>query len=511
MSFFTDIPLIADGITTLDANSINPSLEALKANTIDLDNRLNNLSGSAGLIYSDNAFSDTVVNHEDPIGLLLAWDSVNHVYIPASASWAEDKAADNGRLIPADGAYVTGVLISAIDDNGYGTILAYGWTTDKAVIGALTSDKFITGTYYLGTDGKAVPKTDGMAMDLPVYCFTYTSTGKLVFNPRVPERYGHNHGKYILTGFTANSVGGATCTPDDGSALSSVLKSYPAACQLFKNGTMLASDDWSIVDRSIRLSFMPLADDEVVLFAITPTVGYEPLVHSVSVDSGCKLLEATNSNGNVVLNFKTEPVSSNVSSGNAVVAVDGQGYSVGPVVQQLYAGVGASISEAVDAEGKVIPGSLVVSANNGIYDQRDLQVCNLDGVLFGVDSTKIGYRFPAGVTSSLYGTVRLPHFEGNTKYTAVLSLIVEGSAEGYPAGLTAYITPIADQPRKPSTEVVIDFSNLSNISGVDHIISTDIDGLLVSSDCLLHCRISCDTPATALTILGVSVSLKVEQ
>ena len=355
-------------------------------------------------------------------------------------------------------------------------------------------------------------------MDLPVYCFTYTATGKIIIDPRAPEQYGHSHSKYTLTDWSAVASGEAPafmthkCVPESGSALAAAVTNYPQSCALYKNGIMLSADDWTVAEGVIYTKFKPQATDEIFLFITIPSFGYSPLIHSVNAVAGCDILNVENNDGNVKLSLLTDPVKESVLTGESVVRITKAGIETGPSVQALYSGAGVEVSPAVDADNKAIPGAFSISADSAVFDQRDMQVCNLDGVLFGVDDTKISYKFPAGVVSSLYGTFRLPHFDAEAAYGVSLNLIVEGSAEGY-SDLTATITPISATAdgagRIPGIPVTVSLGELNTVAGMDYLVSTDLTGVAAKADSLLLCRIQCNNGNTVpLTVLGISVSLK---
>lgn len=481
---------------------------------------MSDLPDNNGLIYTDIAALDSAIieNLAEYTGRLLAWDSQSNKYILANASWeASETAGDSDfRLVPADSSYVIGALVGTQETEATDgaktfqiTILSHGWTADADLIHKLTGGSAVTGPYYLTTEGRAVPKIDGIKLELPVYCFTYTSTGKVIFNPRVPERYGHNHGAYDLAveDFDINGL----YTPSNNSQVTTALNSNQV--YLFKNGELLtAGMEYTLTAGTLKLATPPVTGDVIKLFTVSPTIGFEPLVRSVTVATDSEnLLEVTTDRGDVELSFKGTADTENRDKLTGVAVLDlANGVTTGPVVQQIVAGAGVSVAPVKDAEGAEVNGTYQVSANNGIFDHRDMQVCNLDGVLFGVDDTKVSYKFPAGVESSLYGTFRLPHFAASASYSVELHLIVAG-ATGTVSGLSAEVTPVAataDGSARPATSVMAINYPAGAISGRDYLISTNLE-ISAKPNSLLLCRLTCagsgDTP---LTVLGISVSLK---
>lgn len=525
---------VVDGVTRFCGNDINPIIDALDKRTLYLKNHLNNLENSnCGLVFSDCGFSPEVVAKGR--GSILAWDGSQ--YILASAKF-DTNFRDNGSMAPADSSYVIGILITDIDSLGYGTILAHGWTSDAELISIVTNGHSLrepeprTGAYYLADNGTAVC---GEAVDfnLPVYCFTYTGTDKLIVNPRVPEFTGHSHGKFLfdpakwaqiaeadLPDTVKEHIGNSGTTfyvykasDDSTGTLARLLQPcVPDKAVLTNDGVAMNYDDWYFTDTAVYVAFSVSISREIVLYTIAPLIGVEPMVHSIVFAEGGRLFSVTNSDGNVAVTFNDTCTPLDSYTGIAVGSItNNNGVQSVPVVHTLGAGAGIDITQAEDDAGNGVPGVYVIHSSDRSRNQIDMNVCNLDGVLFGVDKLRVSYKFPSGVTSSLYGTFRIPHFSGVAKYVGKLNVIVQGSGNSIEAA-TATLTPVhMPTSEEPSNAIIGQAFTLDSISSTQeqkyYLVSAELGGGICVSDALVHCKLTFDRPAQAVTVLGMSIQL----
>ena len=528
------VDTIVDGVSKFNADCINPIINALKARTEYLKGTVDNLNNSnCGLVFTDYGFSPEVVSKGK--GSILAWDGSQ--YILASAKF-DTNFRDNGSMAPADSSYVIGILLTEVDNSGYGTILAHGWSSDPELISIVTGGHSLrevephTGAYYLADNGSAVC---GEAVDfsLPVYCFTYTGTDKLIVNPRVPEFTGHSHGKFMferskwvpiseaeLPDKVKEHIGNSGTTfytynasDDDTGVLTDILRPcVPEKAMLTNDGVAMNSDDWYFTDTAVYVAFSVSVSREIVLYTIAPLIGVEPMVHSLVFSGGSKLFSVTNSDGNVAITFNDTGTPLSGYPGTAVGSItNNNGVQTVPVVHALGAGAGVDITSAKDEAGNSVPGVYVIHSADRSRSQIDMNVCNLDGVLFGVDKFRVSYKFPSGVTSSLYGTFRIPHFSGAAKYVGKLNIIVQGSGTSIESA-TATVTPIyMPTAEEPSNAMIGQSFTLNSISTTQeqkyYIVSVELTEGICISDALVHCKLTFDKPAQAVTVLGISIQL----
>lgn len=530
------VNLIKDGVSRFCGDDLNPIIEALDNRTLFLKNHLDHLQNSnCGLVYTDTGFDETVMAFGK--GAVLAWDAVKGTYTLASAEF-DTNVREDGSMTPADKSYVIGILITNIDNAGYGTILAHGWSSDEELISIVTGGMSLhesspaTGAYYLGRDGKAV-RGEALDFQLPVYCFTYTGTGKLVVNPRVPEFTGHSHGKFIfddrwvktddlptaveeVIGDSGNVFYKYEATQDSSGNLTYMLNSVVRAKALLTNdGVALNSNDWAFTKDAVYVAFDVTNSSEIILYTIAPLIGVEPLVKAVEVVGDSKLLDVTNSYGVAKLHFNDSTTERAEYTGTAVGEITNKGgVKTTPVVHALGAGAGIDITHAMDAVGNDVPGAYIIHSTDHSRNQIDMNICNLDGVLFGTDTDRVSYKFPAGVTSSMYGTFRAPHFHAGSSYAGRINLIVKGTGNSIPSGtVTATIIPMPTT----STPTVALLPNEYTVDGVSasakekyYLLAVDLVKGTCTSDALINCKITFDSPDKPITLVGVSLQLLAE-
>lgn len=529
------IPRIIDGVTRFGASGLNPILDALENRTLYLKTHLERLENSnCGLVYTDRGFSPEVVAKGK--GTILAWDAKKSQYIPASAKF-DTNIREDGSVAPADSSYVIGILITDVVD-GYGTILAHGWSSDLELISIVTGGKSsvedptgLNGAYYLYDDGEA-RKGEAADFDLPVYCFTYTGTGKLIVNPRVPEFTGHSHSKFIFTNnwekvglvdlptSVADAIGDSgevfckysVDLDDTGSLKRMLLECVSSKAMLTNDGVAVNSTDWAFTKDAVYVAFDTTVSSEIVLYTIAPLIGVEPLVRTLSVVGDSKIIQTNRDSGYVSLMFNDNTTALDSYTGSAIGAIsNGDGIQTTPVVHTLGAGIGIHITHAVDAQGRDVPGVFVIHSTDRSCNQIDMNVCNLDGVLFGTDIDKVSYKFSAGMTSSLYGVFRVPRHDSNTQYTGKINVIVKGNGGTVSDGTVAVTTipmPSSDNPVTAYTNAEYTLTGLTS-SALEkyYLLTVPLATGSCPSDALLNCKLTFESPDAPVTVVGISLQL----
>lgn len=330
------------------------------------------------------------------VGMLLAYDSVNEQYIPASPAWTND--ISTGAIIPAASAYIVGMLQTLNADRS-GTLLVSGVVTDGTLISALTGNNAANGGYYLSGNGVAAPGVpDGL---LPVYCGTKVNANTFYLNPAPPIYGGHTHDLCLLdsTQGTWNESGtifSATSTA------AQILAGVPeeSIC-LLHNGAIVNSADYVISGSYITLSGGLTSVGTYQLSPINRLIATQPEVQAVAPATTNDIIKTSRTFGTVYIDTDFNPTTTGVLTGSAVIAITSSGVSTGPVVQNVSAGAGIGV--APDGSGGVI-----VSANT-YSDYLDLQVVNAHNVLIGNGINDPYITFPAmSGTADITGIVRLP-------------------------------------------------------------------------------------------------------
>lgn len=428
------VPRVQNGVTRWSAEDLNPIINALDSNINQVASAMDTMAGDAGYIFTDTGFSADCKK-----GMLIAYDTETARYIPAAAAWSADRAA-NGGLIAADSAYVVGMLMTDIDDNRNGVIMAAGWTTNQEIIG-LAVPEGVPGRYYLSVDGKATLLSSGASSILPVYCFYYTATGKLILNPQRPDVSNHAHTSYSLNPSLWGAVGSSDATDLPSTAkyvyntaadanLSTLLNTYQSGQSLVYNGQEVAKDQWGITPTGyIYMNVVGENGAPSVLHTITPFFGVEPIVRAIGIADGNRTLSATELAGTVMLDCSFPQNGEVGNSAVAVVGIDNTGIRVGSVVSALEAGPGIELAQMQDAEGNSIPGGVTVKSQAVSGTMLDMLIVNANGVGLGGGPNQASIIFPAGQTTSVMFAFRVPmHTMSNLRGVFDAWLYGNGSA-----------------------------------------------------------------------------------
>lgn len=476
-----------------------------------------------GSMFTDVGFSADCTK-----GTIVAYDDALGIYVPAEARWSKNYRQD-GSVIPATSSYVVGVLISEVVNNS-GTVLCNGWTRDEELITLLTGG--VSGEYYLDAQGVAKPgrvKTTS----IPVYCFSYRKSanagdiGLLVFNPQPPEYAGHSHGKYALPGdmWNVSSTESTIIITNASVAFDALRRGNPASVCLVKNGVSISSDLWSIsttdTEAIITAKFTVLSTDEIVIHTITPFTAEEPIVRSVNVAKSCNILSAESNSGNVRIALNEAAITRGLYTGSGVVGIDNNNIKCGPVVQQLHAGAGIRLSQYINDNNQTVPGSFIVSSEEQDLQERDMMLCNLNGVVLGSTTNATSYVFPKGLNSSMHGTIRAPFIPKaldpvtgeyvDRPVDARINLLVRGTTASADS-LSLTVNRIRKPADGDTVGTVANSPTAYKLNGTVgdeqsrvYLLSAAINN--VSSCDYLVCTVAASDPSAAIEIVSVSLSL----
>ena len=468
------------------------------------------VNNSQGFILQDSGFSGSC--HK---GTLVAQNS-SGVYVPAEAVWDSDVVRSDGSWVPSYSAYVKGVLITE-PVNGYATILCNGWSNDPDLLDSLEIDEDEgVGDYFLTTGGKAT-RGDLESREMRVYCYSVLGSGKIFVKPEPPEYAGHSHNHVLITTtwVAANQATGVTLPEaanyaTDLSAsvnLNALITANPNHTCLVKNGEEVMEGTWGIVDTWLYITFNLEVNDVFSLHAITPLTANEPIVRSVQKTRDNSLLDISSTGGKVFIGINNTPTDTNAYTGTGVVSLDSTGIKTGPVVQELKAGPGISLSGYTDPSTHTpVLGTVTVTATQFAGTMIDMNVCNLDRVVMGTSFNGISYVFPQGATSLLIGTMRVPHFESNT-VGGKLVFVFLGGASGLTAYVTVQPTPTSAAPTLVATPIERTIPATSGSDNYCYRSEVDLGTDIMQSDALLILKISAASPAQAITLLSASLTL----
>lgn len=505
------VPLLNDYSSSFSAGSLNPSISALTNRTDLLKERLDGFDGTAsvGLLYRDIGLSASDIHK----GTLVSYDPAGGTYIPASAEW-DYTNSEGEKLVPKTNSYVAGVLLTDVDPvDGSALIMCNGIISNTTLVNYLSPNG--VGDYYLTVNGNA-SKT--VPADSPrVYCYTRTASGKIVFKPQTPEYGGHTHDTYILNGswtsVPAGSVPAAilnrytstskcfkynitrAATP----GLYSILNSSNTSITISKNGEILDRGYWCFESNSIFIAENITSTDRVELFAISPITGVRSAVVDIVSETG--LINLETARGVAYLAINSDSIVSSEPTGSAIVGFDSDNILTAPVVSEIHPGLGMSITPHIDPNGRPISGSFDIHNNSVLSSSIELNVSNLNGVIFGSTSSDIGYLFPAGITASLSGTVRVPYSAG--RIGARFNILVNGR----PTSLDIFNIRLTEYDQTNLTKSVksasVDYSDMRSGTDISQL-SADLGG--VAGGSLLSVNLQ-STQNTAVEVLSVSLEL----
>ena len=280
---------------------------------------------------------------------------------------------------------------------------------------------------------------------------------------------------------------------------------------LIKNGELVDPEKWCIVtegDRLFIVAAMTIVSTDVMYLSATfPLIGTTPVVRSV--ESSSELIQVYNVAGDVTVGINQDYIETDTTDSKAIKRISNSGIEYIPVVSSVRSGVGVIVSNSVDADGNEIPGTFDIHASSTLSTQLDVNITNLDGVIFGTATDHVSYLFPQLTTSALYGTVRAPHMDGVT-VKGKINLLIRGS--GYSVSeLSGSITvnrwPEGDDPTNYSEPIDVDFQSISSTNKNKlYKVSAELP-VTVMSDDFITIKLQATNPSTSITLLTASLEL----
>lgn len=505
------IPQIRDGVTRFAGADLNPIIQSLTDRTDFLYQTTAASVETGGYITMDIGFTA-----ECKKGMLIAYDAATGRYIPASAQWAAEPAAD-GSMRPASSAYVAGVLITDVGANTDGTLLRRGVISDPDLIQRMVPNK-MAGQYFLTTAGSA-SNSSTFTANLPVFCFTYTTSGKILLDPSMPETRGHTHTALALKGANWRAVtAGSGGFPAEAkfyyldtndAAAKALLQSNTTGLSFTYKGVEQPAAAWGVHNNTLYINFTLSASDVCMLHGITPYLGTDPAVRAIAIEDGNTLMTANKVAGTVVLGMDFSVADANEYTGVGVTSFDKTGVKTGPVVQELFAGTGIAITPRTTDQGETIPGCLEISASTATRSLIDMMMVNADGAVLGGAPYNICYILPAGISSSITGTVRIPYHESNNRQGKIV-LWVKGTGSAINSirgAVTIQQSPTAATPVSIATETEFIFGNIgsSNPQNLYYLESDVLSNL--PSNGLLIIKIAAFNPTANIPIMTAGLQL----
>ena len=402
---------IEDGVTGLNAADLNPILNDLSeqisalAVLADSNKIAYRAAGCAGLSK----------------GTVVAFDGTK--FAAAEPVWTIDPSS--GRTIPSPLSYVVGILTSDVAADGTADLLVSGIINITE-----SSNDNESGPVYLTSGGglaRGVPT--GV---LPVCCGYRIENDRLIFRPCAPDYTGHRHTEYTLSvGSWSTNV--YTYTND--TTCAAILAAVPTNSIVCIADGVIRNFTVDAANKTLTISGISASPTEVKLFATTSLVSNDAEVRAIAPADGNNLLKVTKAFGTVYLDTELTPVASGNNNGTCVASITRSGIQTADVVNTLTAGGHISITGT--------NGNYTIS-DEAVGAYLDFQTINANNVLVGATANDAILTFPAGISSSVLGIVRLPTLSvGKVWSFRVFVWTTSGSTAGLTADVKIQTPPTA--------------------------------------------------------------------
>jgi len=166
------VPEIQDNVTTLNASGLGAITDALTERTQELLTRIGDGKYENALVVNDSCMGGLTQ------GTVVYFNTTLNRYQSAEPV----STSSNGLVIPADSAYIAGIVCNNPSAEGDGKLLVSG-VVSASLVGFTNASR--PGPYYLGDNGTLV--TTPPEGRLAVYCGYLTSTQWFIFSPASPS------------------------------------------------------------------------------------------------------------------------------------------------------------------------------------------------------------------------------------------------------------------------------------------------------------------------------------
>lgn len=234
-----------------------------------------------------------------------------------------------------------------------------------------------------------------------------------------------------------------------------------------------------------------------------PAYNGSPEVRSVKVSSDTPMLTAETVKGVVTLGMSTDVSESSKTSGKALSGISGAGFFSEPVINDILGGTGISVHKK--------DGVATVSDVSSLNSTLDINLCSLNGVYIGTSTNNgIVYTFPAGVASSITGSIRAPYI-GDISVNGQIQILLEGNRSSSAlSGLQVTVQPMpSDNTAEIPKAVPIDYTvdNIPTVSSESlYLISVRLNQQ-IPSNALVFVKLSAVNPAVTTKVVSLSLKL----
>jgi hypothetical protein len=513
MVWTNQVPLVQNG-EPVDAPTTNKSAIALAERTAALRSMIESITAGRKIVFPD-APIDAGVEEGHVVSLNLT--SLLHEL--SLSSW-EDLTIAEGIAVPTENAIYTGVVIKKCSETSADILLSGLEVLESAALDRLFGTTTpANGLYFLSSQDAGQVS---MARSGPnIRVLQYAGDGLIRVFPFNYDPVTHQHycfkilqADWVAAGGLPNPPVGATFGVDlttansiaEGTSEAIVNQSGPAVFVNLDTGTHLLGDEYFVDENGIWTNqISPTFDIE--LCVTQADVKDMALLHTIE-NLTEQALELISNNGRVKIGWREYNVEADQAGHIVVKGIDFDNHALltGPVVEQIVAGPGISIS-ATAPEGK---GQVTIT--NALYHNLRLasQVLNLDNAVTSIEGVHVITNFPSDRLSKVNYMVQLPEInEANFTARIWVQVISPGATQNapdceyslIPTPDAAGVTPTALTPLALPA-----FPGVINAGDVYYIESGDIP-LVGYSNGLISYSLEYDQPTPDLKIISTGIIL----
>lgn len=380
------------------AELIDTRFDTVETALNDLSSRIYSLNTRSAIVRHDVPLDDGTVSGERVhVGSLVYYNTAMAKYCNAKAVTLAESTA-GGMTIEAPSARVEGIILATNDGSPLtGTMLCGGYWEDTTVANNCLGTGAGPGVYYLSPTvaGTATLDTYGHLRQPVLSYYGYGKFSMTLFY-MAHDNHFHSTSKLDDDWGPANvNINGSTSNYVYNGTLDAGLGEIGDTTAIFQDGKLQAPGDPNNHFRiyNNRLYYMDAEEPTgtIVLFNHYPFAYGSSVVRTITSDNSA--LSVKNENGQVTLTANDFTQGATNKSALAIYGISGKELNYTPVVTDVQAGPGITVSRATD-------GTAYISAANTIGGLMDAFSINHNGTTLITDGNNLQFiTFPAGRAS----------------------------------------------------------------------------------------------------------------
>lgn len=416
--------------------------------------------------------------------------------------------AVDGQPVEAASTRVEGMVVALAStgtgsDTVLGTLLTGGYWKDADMLSACVGESAEAGTYYLSASPGHASATPMLGLCQPV--LSAYGDGSFGLSLLYRAQDGHHHQSHLLSPAAWRDVTEADGAPDGYSQVYDTSLDaewdllgplHQSGSAVFIDGTLDTTGIVAICDG--KLFRRSAYSGSTVVFSCYPFMYGDTVVRTVV--SASPLVKVSQVGGTVRLSAFDFPDSSTAPSPVAVSGLSGPTLRLTPVVSEIIAGPGVSVS------GDPGTGRTTISSGALVGTLLDAYAVNHNGTVMSSDGALLHTVFPAGRSASLTLSVPLSGMSGRTM-RARACVVTSGC--DVTLLCTFLFLPMQRDAVLP-TDGVTGTLALTGTSG-KAVLGTDDTGLAVTGDGMLYITMApSSVPASDVRLLRIGAMLEPE-